>query len=142
VRGIALVEGRVVEALLGVRMPRRTWFFGDDSGWWQRLKTLFLDRRTWTSIGYMLLQLPLGLVYFTVFLVMISFSLSLLIMPLAGPVFGQPTIVVNDVTYDIPYGLTPLISAVGLVLIIGTMHLARWVGRAHGALAKAMLVSG
>jgi hypothetical protein len=142
VRGIALVEGRVVEALLGVRMPRRSWFFGDDRGWWQRLKTLFLDRRTWTSIGYMLLQLPLGILYFTVFLVMISFSLSLLMTPLAGPVFDQPVIVIDDATYDVPFVLTPLVSLVGLVLIIGTMHLARWVGRAHGALAKALLVSG
>jgi len=141
VRGIALVEGRVVEALLGVRMPRRPWFFGDDRGWWQRLKILFLDRRTWTSIGYMLLQFPLGILYFTVFLVLISFSLSLLLMPLAGPVFDQPVVVVNDATYHIPYWLTPLVSLVGLVLIIGTMHLARWVGRAHGALAKVMLVS-
>jgi hypothetical protein len=142
VRGIALVEGRVVEALLGVRMPRRSWFFGNDPGWWNRLKSLFLDRRTWTSIAYLLLQLPLGILYFTMFLVMISFSVSLLVMPLTGPVFDQPTIVFGDATYYIPYWLTPLAALAGLVLVAVTMHLAKLVGRTHGALAKALLVNG
>jgi hypothetical protein len=142
VRGIALVEGRVVEALLGVRMPRRSWFFVNDPGWWSRLKSLFLDRRTWTSIAYLLLQLPLGILYFTVFLVMITFSLSLLVMPVAGPVFGRPVIMINDVSYYVPHWLTPLVALVGFVLIAVTMHLAKLVGRTHGALAKAMLVSG
>jgi uncharacterized membrane protein len=142
VRGIALVEGRVVEALLGVRMPRRSWFFGSDPGWWDRLKSLFLDRRTWTSIAYLLLQLPLGLLYFTVFLVMISFSLSLLVMPVAGPLFDRPVIMIDDMSYYVPYWLTPLVALVGLALIAVTMHLAKLVGRTHGALAKALLVSG
>lgn len=141
VHGISLVEGRVVEALLGVRMPRRPWYFRNEQGWWNRLKRLFLDRRTWTSIAYMLLQLPLGILYSTVFLLMISFSLSLLIMPLAGPVFDRPTIIIGDATYYVAFWLTPLVALVGFVLIAVTMHLAKLVGRTHGALAKAMLVS-
>jgi hypothetical protein len=142
VRGIALVEGRVVEALLGVRMPRRSWFFGNAPGWWNRLKSLFLDRRTWTSIAYLLLQLPLGILYFTVFLVMITSSLSFLVMPVAGPFFDRPVIMVNNASYYVPDWLTPLVALVGFVLIAVTMHLAKLVGRTHGALAKALLVSG
>ena len=40
VRSIALVEGRIVEALLGVRMPRRPFFTDKKAGWWQQVKAL------------------------------------------------------------------------------------------------------
>jgi uncharacterized membrane protein len=33
-RGIALVEGRIIEGLLGVRMPRRALFSQPGLGWW------------------------------------------------------------------------------------------------------------
>ena len=66
-RGIALVEGRLVEALLGVRMPRRPLFSRKDISWWQKIKSLFTERQTWTAVIYMILQMPLGIIYFTVF---------------------------------------------------------------------------
>ena len=46
VRGIALAEGRIVEALLGVRMPRRPIFVDRNLGWWARFKVLFFSRHT------------------------------------------------------------------------------------------------
>lgn len=45
-RGIALVEGRIVEALLGVRMPRRTVFIRKGDGWWGSVKGVFTTRST------------------------------------------------------------------------------------------------
>lgn len=141
VRGIALVEGRIVEALLGVRMPRRLVFFSENLGWWEQFKILLLGRRTWLAIAYMLLLLPLGILYFTVFLIMISLSLSFIAMPLAGPFFGRPTIEIGGASHYVPDWLTPLFTLAGVALITATMHLAKFAGRAHGALAKAMLVS-
>ena len=64
VRGFALLEGRIVEALLGVRMPRRPLFFPRNMKWFDRIKTQLLDRHSWQAILYLLLQLPLGVVYF------------------------------------------------------------------------------
>jgi uncharacterized membrane protein len=142
VRGITLVEGRVVEALLGVRMPRRSSFFSREEGWWNALQSLFLDRRTWTSILYMLLQLPLGLLYFTMFLVLITLALSWITLPVLGPLFDRPVIFLDDATYYVPHWLTPLVAVAGFGLIAVTMHLAKFLGRTHGALAKALLVSG
>ena len=52
VQGIALIEGRVVEALLGVRMPRRPIFPGKSLGWWGRFKVLISEKHTWLSIVY------------------------------------------------------------------------------------------
>ena len=40
VRGIGLVEGLIVEALLGIRMPRRPLFYRKNIGWWQNFKAM------------------------------------------------------------------------------------------------------
>ena len=46
VRGLALLEGRLVEGLLGVRMPRRPLFTQQNLKWLDRLKELAMDRHT------------------------------------------------------------------------------------------------
>lgn len=61
VRGIALVEGRLIEALFGTRMPRRPLFTRKDMGFWQKLKGLLTQRQTWTAMVYMILQFPWAL---------------------------------------------------------------------------------
>ena len=140
VRGIALVEGRLVEALLGVRMPRRSAFTSSNLGWWERLQDI-LGKRTWLAILYMLLQLPLGIIYFTVFVTLIALSLSFIVAPVAQIVFNVPMIHIGDGLYHLPDWATPLMALGGVVLATATMHLAKFTGWAHGALAKAMLVS-
>jgi apolipoprotein N-acyltransferase len=39
-RGLALLEGRMVEALLGIRMPHRPLFSPNDKGIWAKFKAL------------------------------------------------------------------------------------------------------
>jgi len=140
VQGIGLVEGRIVEALLGVRMPRRSAFFSKELASWEQLKALVVGRRTWSSLVYMLIQLPLGILYFTVFITLIATALSFVLSPLLGPVFDQPVIDLGDEVYHISFWFTPVLSLGGMMLMTATMHLARYAGRAHGALAKVMLV--
>ncbi len=60
VRAISLAEGRMVEGLLGVRMPRRPRMSGVQGNLWDRIKSWLADYRTWTTMLYMVLQLPLG----------------------------------------------------------------------------------
>lgn len=43
IRGIALMEGRIVEALLGLRMPRKPLFVRKDLGWKDKLKALITE---------------------------------------------------------------------------------------------------
>src|ERR1700743_721323 len=66
VRVLAHVEGRIVEALLGVRMPRKlpAPTSTGDEGIVTRVKDALLDVRTWSSMFYLLLMLPLGIIYF------------------------------------------------------------------------------
>jgi len=140
VQGIALVEGRVVEALLGVRMPRRPIFSGKSPGWWGRFKTLISEKHTWLSIVYMIIKLPLGIIYFIVFIVLIALSLFGIALPILEQGFDIYPLVINNVPYYTPVWLMPLTVIAGILLIILTMHLAKVLGRMHGALAKALLV--
>jgi tryptophan-rich sensory protein len=139
VKGIALVEGRLVEALLGVRMPRRQRFSGR-TGLWQRFKNLLADKHTWFSMVYMLLQMPLGIIYFTVFVTLVATSLGFIFWPIVAVAVGIPIMQVNSQAYYATGWLIPVSVIAGGLLLTATMHLARALGKAHGALAKAMLV--
>lgn len=140
VQGITLIEGRVVEALLGVRMPRRPIFPGKKLGWWGRFKALVSDTHTWLSIVYMILKLPLGIIYFVVFIVLIALSLFGIALPILEQGFDIYPLVINNVPYYTPVWMLPLTIIAGILLIILTMHLAKVLGRMHGTLAKALLV--
>jgi hypothetical protein len=141
IKGIGLLEGRIAEALLGVRMPRRTVFLPKDLSWWQRLKGQLTDKYTWFGLVYMVLQLVFGIVYFTVFVVLISLSLSIMAIPIVQLGFGLPVIHLNTGTYFVPDALLPLAVLLGFLLLTASLHLAKWIGQLHGRYAKFMLVS-
>jgi hypothetical protein len=144
VRVLALVEGRVVEGLLGVRMPRRP-AYAPALPFLERIRAMLIDGRTWTALLYMLLMLPLGILYFAIAVVGAFVPLALLLAPFAA-LFGD-LFVNNDLRYSIGPWDGPLdgivlvvLPLVGAALLVGFMHLARGIGRMHGALAKALLV--
>lgn len=140
VRGIAWLEGRLVEALLGVRMPRRPLFSPQNVKWQDRLKALVTDRHTWFSLLYMILQFVFGTVYFVVLVTVFALSLSGIAIPIIQEIFGLPIIVNYDNVYYLPSWGYPLVVLAGITLWTATMHVIRWVGGLHGKYAKAMLV--
>jgi hypothetical protein len=140
VRGIALVEGRLVEALLGVRMPRRPLFSRKDIGWWQKFKSMLASGRTWTALFYMIFQMPLGIIYFTVFVTLFAISLWLITSPIWYLVFDLPFVMADPYVYYISPWAIPLVVIGGVLLHTATMHLAKLAGKGHGLLAKALLV--
>lgn len=141
-RGIAFVEGRIIEGVLGERMPRRGAFFRRDLGWWGGFKALLADGTTWSAILYMILQLPLGIVYFTVMITLIAVSLSLIAMPILHYVFGFPIVQMEHHAYYLPGWAMPVVVMGGFLLTIVTLHAARGLGRLHARYAKKMLVKG
>ncbi len=141
VRMLALVEGRLVEALLDVRMPRRPSLLPEGKGWLERLKSLLSDGHTWTSLAYLMLHLPLGVLFFTLMVTGLSLSISFMLAPFAHWFFG------STLTVDFGYGQLPhtgwilILNAVGGFFgLLGTLHLALALGRFQGYLAKHMLV--
>ena len=140
VRLLALAEGRLVEALLGVRMPRRQPPTDQEKGWKVQLKALFTDGRTWTSLAYLLLMLPLGIFFFSLMVTMLSTSLGLLATPVVHFVF-------HEVTFDgwawggNHQGLVAVIAGIlGLFGVPLTLHAALLLGRMQGLLARHFLV--
>jgi len=144
VRGLALFEGRLVEVLLGTRMPRRGRATPPGLGLWNRMLWWLKDGRTWASMAYMLVMLPLGIVYFAIAITGLAVGFSLATSPIWGwfPwALGDYTLVIDDVSYDVwPLWAIPIAFVAGVLLLIGFMHLVKWIGRGHAVFAKAMLV--
>jgi uncharacterized membrane protein len=141
VRAISLAEGRMVEGLLGVRMPRRPRVVETaGAGFIDRLKSWVTDYRTWTTMLYMLLMLPLGIIYFTVMVTALSLSLATFAAPIAQWLGHTPIIRINEWGYLIePWG-APFFFVGGVLGFFLTLWLAKGIGYLHGLFAKIMLV--
>ena len=142
IRVLSLVEGRIVEVLLGERMPRRPLYTQKGKGWLERIKEIFTDVRTWTAMLYFLLMLPLGTAYFTIAVTGLSVAVSMIVLPV-GLLFGFGShLFVDgvDLVYTSEPWTFPLVVLGGVLLLFVTLHLARAIGKLHGLLAKHLLV--
>ena len=149
-RLLALVEGRIVEAMTGERMPRRPVSPLPESSLLQRIGAMLKDWRTWSTLAYEALMLPLGLVYFSVTVTALAIGLALMLAALAGglrllgfEIPGDTHIELGGLLSDeaANHPLMLLLYAVsGLVWLTLTMHMVRGIARLHGMLAKRMLV--
>jgi len=144
VRVLALVEGRIIEVMLGERMPRRPPYTDRELSWRARIAAMFTDPRTWSTLLYMVLMLPLGIVYFTLAVVGITLSIGMIAGPFAL-VLAQFGVIEGGIYLDgesvvPPLVMMPLALLLGVVLPFAVLHLARGVGHLQGALAKHLLV--
>jgi uncharacterized membrane protein len=147
---VSLAEGRLIEAMTGVRMPRRPVYQGKALGFWARIGEMLKDRRTWTTIAYFILMLPIGILYFVIAVAGLSVSLSLIALPIAGVLaqtgwFGLGGIeLFSNVqpawVFDTGFGIL-ILGLGGVLLLTSLMHLARGIGRLHAMFAKSMLVA-
>jgi hypothetical protein len=141
VRILALAEGRLVEALLDVRMPRRPSLLPEGKGWGQKLKNLLLDGHTWSSLAYMILHLPFGIFSFMVVVIGLSLSFGFIAAPITHFILGQPaSIMLDGVAMAQPAWLLLLLPILGVLVFIATLHLSLAIGRLQGFIAKLMLV--
>ena len=141
-RILSLAEGRLVEALLGVRMPRRPAAKPSEATLGGRIKAMLADQRTWTTLLYLVLKLPLGIAYFVASAVGLSLSFGLIaspIMLLVAPHYTSETPMFMHHPMTMPEAC--LLAVAGVVVLTMLMHLARGLGSLHGHLAKRLLVS-
>jgi uncharacterized membrane protein len=154
-RVIALGEGRLLEGITGQRMPRRPVHPGPAAGWWTRIGEMLKDVRTWTTLAYLLIMLPLGIIYFTLAITGLSVSAAFIGMPLLLlaqrlgwshfdfaddiTIAGVPGIP-DSIPSDHPIFASVLLFVAGLIILTTLMHLARALVRGHASLAKSLLV--
>ena len=151
VRVLSLVEGRIVEVMLGERMPRRPLYATRGKPWLARIGEMFTDPRTWLTQLYFLLMLPLGIVYFTLVVTLLATATGFIAAPFAVW-FGEATVnhdfggfmllgYENGVFgTSLGYFWLPLTLVIGVLLLFVTLHLARGIGFLHGQFAKHLLV--
>jgi hypothetical protein len=141
VRGLALLEARFVEALLGVAMNGRPLFPEGTVNWLQRSKALLADKRTWSSLLYLVLQMPLGVIYFALAVTLIAISLALVAGPFVQVWMHFPVITIGSTPLYVPPAGMASLQIGGLILLTAALHLIRGVGGWHARYAKALLVS-
>ena len=145
VYAISLVEGRLIETLLGVRMPRRPLYQDTEHSWMQRIKSLLTDSRTWLSLMYMVVMLPLGIIYFTVAATLLVLSAGLIAAPIIWwlaqwgwlSFYGDAGISMGSLD---PAIASPILFIAGTLLLFSSLHLVRAIGQWHGRFAKHVLV--
>ena len=118
-------------------------------GVWARIVEMLRDARTWSTLVYFVLMLPLGIAYFVTAVTALSLGLSFILLPIVGIAqragWWAPWESVGDITFSPAWLDTPggwVISAVlGVIVSTALMHLARGVVRVHARTAKALLVT-
>ena len=138
--GLAFVEGKLVEALLGERMPKLQRFFRSDMSWSQKIKRVLLGKDTWHIVIYQILMLPLGIVYFTLAVTLMSLSIALIASPFLELILRLSLTNVDHIVWIIPKWSLPLFSVLGVLLLKATLHIVRGIGGMQGKLAKSLLV--
>jgi len=143
-RLLSVAEVHLLKALVGGGAEGGPALMPHGEGWLGRLKTLVSDRRTWTSLLYFVLHLPLGIAYFTLMVTLLSPGLGLLAMPLARlfhfnssfnlDVGGGAWILAH------PGLATFLCGLAGLFLLPLTLHLGLVLGRFQVWLGRHLLV--
>ena len=151
VRSFALLEGRLVETMLGVRMPRRPPYPVAHLPIWKRIGAMFTDPRSWSSMLYGLLQLPLGIFYFTLIVTWLAVALGFIAAPAlklvamlghwdTGTCTGQPAWLCDGIEWWSGWAGATVLCVFGLLLFFSLLHVARGLGHLHGQLAKQLLM--
>jgi uncharacterized membrane protein len=163
-RVLSLAECRLVEAVSGERMPRRPVHPGPPAGVLDRILEMLRDRRTWTTLLYFVLMLPLGTLYFTVGVAGLALSIPLMAAPAieiaralgwvnpdswlgqGGVRLGSDGAALGWVADgeflrfgDAAWAFLLMFIA-GILLLTILMHAARGVTRLHARFAKSLLV--
>lgn len=140
----SLFEGRLIEMLLGQRMPRRPLYQRKEPQqglwdyWLTSIKDMLKNRRIYTTALYMVLQAGLGLTYCMTIFVGAFMSVIIFISPIVDPIAHA---IDPRQTIDIDWYWFPLAMPAGFLGFVICLHLAKFVGALHAKLARHLLVN-
>ena len=142
VRVISLGEGRLIEAMTGERMPRRPVHPGPKTSLWASIAAMLTDSRTWTTLAYFILMLPLGIIYFVIAVVGLSVGLGCVVaLPVAVLHHFDLTGASIEPAWLATAPAPIVVSFFGFLILTTLMHTARGIGRMHAHIAKRFLVT-
>jgi signal transduction histidine kinase len=138
-RWLAQLERRLIGALVGIEIPSP--YRPDPPGarWWRRFTARLADPATWKDLAFLLLQLPLGILSFTVTVAVLAVGLGTLAEPLY---YGVATDAnwLGWIQVDSLAAAIALMPIGALILIVGIPGLGA-LGRLYGWLAAQLLGS-
>jgi signal transduction histidine kinase len=142
-RGGAWLERRWLRATLGVEIPD-PYRPAPPGSLWRRARVVASDPATWKDLAYLVVLLPLGLLWFVVTFTLWTAALGLLTAPLWYwiPPDGEDAVVsLGDYGFlvidTLPEAL--LAAVVGALLCVAAAWAVKGMAAAHGAVAAALL---
>jgi hypothetical protein len=143
-RLLAVAEMHLLKGLVGGQGSEAPALLPLGEGWLARLKVLLMESRTWTSLLYFLLHLPLGIAYFSLLISLLAVGLGLLAVPVVRLLHlsGSFNVDLGGLAWSIahPNLAAVLCGLAGLTLVPLTFHLAMLLGRFQVWLAQHLLV--
>jgi len=130
-------------------MPRRPVHPGAPDGVVAQIREMLRDPRTWTTLIYLLLMLPLGIIYFVTAVTGVAVGVSFVLVPVVGigqrlgwwvPWEHDGLITVTPAWLDTPGGWVVCV-VFGIVVLTTLLHAARVVVSTHARTAKTLLVA-
>lgn len=138
-RWFAQLERRLITALTGVRIEDPYRPEPRDAGWSRRIRTRLGDPATWKDLVFLLIQLPLGIVSFTVAAVVVAFAGSWIVAP--AWYWSTPEGIELGIVNVDTLGEALLLVPLGLVVAFVGVPALGQLGRLYGLLANQLLGS-
>jgi hypothetical protein len=143
IRAFANVERRVADVLIDQHVPPAPIASGECGNLWMRLKAMSGDRARWRELGYLLLRFPVGVATFVVAVVALTVPATVAYAPIYarfvddsfGDWFWSSELQRFASSSPWSWGLVPL----GLVMLIGALHLINGLANACGRWTAAWL---
>jgi hypothetical protein len=140
--GLASLERQMAVYWLKADLPPMTLPSSEGRSILERLKEFFTTPVTWSSLLYLILKFPLGILSFTIVVVLVSLTLSFLAMPVLYQVFGITNAAVNlgsSWVWNInSLGDALIISLIGVVILPAALIICNTVTQLHSQLAKVL----
>lgn len=138
---IALIEGQLINTLIGVRMPRRPSRVvrpnSSTPRLWQAIWGTLKSPHGWKVTLYSALHLPLSATYFTAVCILFFGSLALIVTPLVDPIIHA---FAPHLDIDIAWYWLPVTTIVGTIGVTLSMHIARLFVTLHSSIANYLLI--
>ena len=140
-RGISGIHLAYASALLGFELPPKQEKSPTQTTFFEKMKEVFTDAKTYTGLVYMFIELPLGIIYFTFVVTFLSISVSFTLSPIFWIVQEETDLYLGDNwLWYMEFDETILLSLVGIVIFFATLHIGKLLAKVEAFLCKNLLV--
>ena len=138
-RGVARMERQLAISLLGAEIASPAPVIPNGRSIADRVKALFRESHTWTSLLWLMLRFPLGIIDFVLLVTLMSIGLSGIASPFIILFSPFPINLWDDgIVIDSVLGTVPLV-VIGVVTLLVTAHVVNGLAWIHSRGAEALL---